>query len=92
MLEPGFRQKWKQDCIPPEVGYLYVSVCRLWCQPTPSGYKRKSCSSCEGITYIHTYIIPGKSRTYVKDDAPYLADKNTSKYRARFVIFEEKPF
>jgi len=41
--------------------------------------------------YIRTYIIPGKSRTCEKDDAPYLADKNPSKYRARFVIFKEKP-
>jgi len=41
--------------------------------------------------YTRTYIIPGKSRTCEKDDAPYLADKNPSKYRARFVIFKEKP-
>jgi hypothetical protein len=51
----------------------------------------KVVQSCEGITYIHI-SFRGKSRTCEKDDAPYMADKNPSKYRARFVIFEEKPF
>ena len=44
---------------------------------------------------LHTYIhisFREKPRTCEKDDAPYLADINPSKYRARFVIFEEKPF